>query len=409
MTERYRYITITLVAALVANLGILIAMGPARPVESDSIYYAEIARNLATGKGYINTRSPWPTAPAMDRLPGWTGVIAAAMIVTGAEVPSPLLMRVVNAILNIAAAVLVAYLTWRVTSSHLAGGIAGTGYAFYLPALGFMDMALSETGFVCLLTGAALLLLNGRYITGALLLGFGCYFRGNMILLPPFLAAYLWFAARQKLPAVVLALAAFSLAPGAWITRNAVSIPGCFPMMTSAAGEVFRGALNDATAGTWRHWGSWIFPNELPGEPQFQAVTATRNQCEVSKYYQARGFQWARENWTKLPGLMLGRLVRAYLPFTLVFEIPTLAGFACRTAVLLALLLGWRSWRVAVDVRYQHIMAMLFGLSLTTTLLMVAGTRHTFWLEVMAIPLCAAGIAAWWNQRQVSGSRAGTV
>ncbi|MFN7921676.1 MAG: hypothetical protein U0Q16_16365 [Bryobacteraceae bacterium] len=401
-----RPVTTVLLIALIVNVSILSILGPGRPVESDTVFYVDIARNVVEGRGYVNLRSPWPEAPTTDRLPGWTGMIAGALLLNGGKLSTPLLVRGLSGLLNVLAASLIAALALRVTRDPAVAVLAGLGYVFYLPALYLTDNALSEIPFVCLLCGGALLLLRHQWLPASLLLGAGCLFRGNMLFLGPALAIALFVWFRLRLATVAACVLAFAAAPGAWMIRNALVAPGCAGVLTSASGEVVRGALNPVVMYGWENWGYWVFPNEIPGEPKLREVAATRNQCETAKFYQARAVEFAKENWTGMPLLMAGRIARAYLPFTTHPTVASVLGFGVRGVLLVLVLATWKRWRQAIAGDYQTLLAALFGVSLFTTLALVAGARHSFWLETMVIPCAATGLLSWWRARSAADGQA---
>ena len=390
-----------ILAALLVNLAVLIALGPAVPLESDTIYFAAIAKNFATGQGYTNPRSPWPTEPALDRLPGWTGTLAAAFWLLPSAEP-PVVVRATTFVLNVAAAWLVALLAFRVTQNRIAAILAGLFYVVYLPALFFMHSGLSETALIVALTATVLCLLSGRWLLGSLLLGFSCLFRANYILLIPVVPVLLWWLSGRSKAIAAAGLALFGVFPGLWMLRNASN--GC-PMLSTTSGEVLRGTHNAVVFYDWSRLGLWIQPDDIPGEEKFQALAKRMNQCDLCRHYQAEAKEYAKQNWTRLPLVMAGRFYRGYVPIPGKLSGSSALGFGMRGIVLIGFVLLWRRWRAAVDERYQVILAMFILLSLATSLLMVAASRHTFWLEILLIPCLAAGAAAFLRKAAVPESR----
>lgn len=390
------YGVITIVFAFLVTAVVLLGLKISRPVESDTVFFAAIAKNWVQTHQYSNPRSPWPDAPALDRLPGWTSLIALGMTLFP-SLPTPVVVRGLTGLLNVLGAWLVARLAAKASGSDVAGLIAGIGYAVYLPALNMTDSGLSETGLIVFLTAAALTLLEGRLLLGSALLGLCCLFRGNYIFLVPLLPAYLWFRVRgaplQRQAVVILAgMALFCFWPAAWLYRNAQA--GC-PMLSTTSGEVMRGSYNDVVFYETSWLGGWIQPEYIPGEEKFQALAKRMNQCDVCRYYQAEGKEYAKAHITRLPLVAVARFVRGYIPIPGSLSVLSLLGFGSRALLFAALVLTWRHWRKQISGNYQVMLVMFAAVSLVTSIAMVAASRHTFWLEVLLFPCAAAGVASW--------------
>ena len=395
------YGVVIVVAALLVNMAVLVALGPAAPLESDTIFFAAIAKNFASGQGYANPRSPWPTEPALDRLPGWTGTLALAFWLFPSADP-PLVVRATTFLLNVAAAWLVALLAFKVTQNRTAALFAGLFYVIYLPALFFMHSGLSETGLIVALTATVLCLLSGRLLLGSLLLGFSCLFRANFVLLTPLLPVLLWWLWGRSKALAVGGLALFGLLPGLWMLRNAAN--GC-PMLSTTSGEVLRGTHNATVFYDWSQLGLWIQPDEIPGEEKFQSLAKRMNPCDLCRHYQAEAKDYARQNWTRLPLVMAGRFYRGYVPIPGKISAASVLGFGMRGIVLIGCVLLWRRWRGMVDYRYQVILAPFILVSLATSLFMAAASRHTFWLEILLIPCLAAAAVTFFTKAAAPAHR----
>jgi len=395
------YGVVIVVAALLVNMAVLVALGPAAPLESDTIFFAAIAKNFASGHGYANPRSPWPTEPALDRLPGWTGTLALAFWLFPSADP-PVVVHATTFLLNVAAAWLVGLLAFKVTQNRSAALFAGLFYVIYLPALFFMHSGLSETGLIVALTASVLCLLSGRLLLGGLLLGFSCLFRANFILLTPLLPVLLWWLGGRSKALAVGGLALFGLLPGLWMLRNAAN--GC-PMLSTTSGEVLRGTHNATVFYDWSQLGLWIQPDEIPGEEKFQSLAKRMNACDLCRHYQAEAKDYARQNWTRLPLVMAGRFYRGYVPIPGKISAASVLGFGMRGIVLIGCVFLWRRWRSMVDFRYQVILAPFILVSLATSLLLAAASRHTFWLEILLIPCLAAAAATFFTKAAAPAHR----
>lgn len=395
------YGAVVVIAALLVNIAVLTALGLAVPLESDTVFFAAIAKNFASGNGYSNPRSPWPDDPALDRLPGWTGSLALAFSILP-NVNPPIVVRVTTLLLNLAAALLMARLAFKVTQNRTAALFAGLFYVVYLPALFFMHSGLSETGLIVVLTAVALLFLNGRVLWGALLLGFSCLFRANFILLTPLVPAFLWWLGGRSRALAVGGLALFAIFPGLWMARNALN--GC-PMLSTTSGEVLRGTHNPVVFYDWSHLGLWIQPDDIPGEEPFQSLAKRMNQCDLCRHYQAEAKKYAVENWTRLPLVMAGRFYRGYVPIPGNVTGTSVLGFGMRGIILIGFVLLWKRWRTLIDHRYQVMLAGFILISLATSLLVTAAARHTFWLEVLLTPCVAAAAATFFTKAAVPECR----
>lgn len=388
-------------AALLVNIAVLAALGLGAPLESDTVFFAAIAKNFASGNGYTNPRSPWPAEPALDRLPGWTGMLALAFSILP-HVDPPVVVRLTTTLLNTLAALLLAKLAFRLTHSRVTALFAGLFYVFYLPALFFMHSGLSETGLVAVLAATLLLILNGHLLWGALLLGFSCLFRANFLLLTPLVPGLVWWLGRRSKALAAAGLALFGIFPGLWMVRNTLN--GC-PMLSTTSGEVLRGSHNAVVFYDWGHLGLWIQPDDIPGEERFQSLAKRMGACDICRYYQREARDYARQNWTRLPLVIAGRFYRGYIPIPGNVTGTSVLGFGMRGIVLIGVVLLWKRWRTVIDYRYQVVLAGFLLVSLATSLLLTAAARHTFWLEVLLIPCVAAAAATFFTKAAVPECR----
>ncbi len=187
----------------------------------------------------------------------------------------------------------------------------------------------------------------------ALLLGLSCLVRANFVLFPIFLGMllgswWLWSVVRgctsrarsperavqstdreYSRPEGVLArcnlalhfrrglvvagcLVLFYAPVAGWITRN-YRVCG-HPAISTLKGQTIYGGNNELVANDLNWWGYWVFPNSIPGEMPMHELAKTMSEYEVDKYYTQKAAKYAKENWFSYPRLLLGKLVRAYVP-----------------------------------------------------------------------------------------------
>ncbi len=207
--------------------------------------------------------------------------------------------------------------------SWLVTGFAGLGVALS-PALVFVAVSgMSEVAFLFLMILGLVLLTSGGILPhlGALSLGLAVTIRTNFILAGPlaFLAYLLLPSVRQEiakrfhLGGVVVLLVLFALPITAWTIRNA-RVTGQFPVLAAIEGETFRGSNNPVVATDRQFWGSWIMPDEIPGEaPKFE-LAKTMSDVELSRHYHNEGVDWIEWNPRDFAWLTVGKLVRGFLP-----------------------------------------------------------------------------------------------
>jgi hypothetical protein len=173
------------------------------------------------------------------------------------------------------------------------------------------------------------------------------------------------------------------------MVRNA-KVTGRFPVLAAIEGETFRGSNNAVVATDGQFWGSWIMPDEIPGEvPKFQ-LAQTMSEVELSRHYHDEGVDWINGNPRDFAWLIVGKLVRGFLPIPWNPQWATYVAFAYRGVILLLtalLAIGW--WR-RMNSLYLWFVAGMFLIVLVTTVRYYGNYRFTHcMLEVFLIPLIA--------------------
>ena len=405
---------------LIGVIGLLVLLifavhsGLATPFAAggDAAQYVGIGASIAHGGGYKNPAGLWPTEPAYDRMPVWPLILSVGMgIAPNAvdEVVSRLTNVLCLALAGIATGALCRKLGVRPSLCLVSG--------LYIPLSPILiSLALngmSEISFILIVSFGLVLAFSGpRYLyPAAVLIGLGPLVRTNFILVPLLFAALalLFPSARRALlsratvtPAV-LALCLTLLPASIWVIRN-YAITGRFPVLSSIGGETFYGSNNELTATTLNSWGGWAFPDAIPGEtPKAVLAKHLTNDLALSDYYYSRGRAWIRNHAAGLPRLILGKIVRGFVPLPWANS-PSLLEYMvfCSRLVLQALfLITIPFWWPGMNRTYLLFLAALGISHLVTTLVFFGQVRYSFcFFEVFAVPCVAFGIDRWLERRR---------
>ncbi len=442
-----RVLTLVLAVALVLNLGVAIGLGLNRPMQSDSFYFLCIAKSLAQGHGYVLQEGFWPAAPTMSRAPGWPWVVSLGLRALPGANPDAM-MRVMAGLLNTLAAGLVAGLAWVLFRRRLTAVCSGLAYALYPVALYEAYEGTSEILFIVMALAGTLLLLNRdwRRPVGVLTLGAAALVRPNFVAWIVFAGAVLaWQAVcygrsrttarsctapgspscgadvssawtdaeaggdtspttgapraahglsatnlHKGLMAVVLILL-FLLPPLLWAGRN-YHVCGHFPVLSTLRGQTFYGGNNSVVADTLEYWGYWIFPNSIPGEPTMYELSRTMSEHEVDVYYFNRGVAWVRQHAAAMPRLVLGKLIRAYVPVPWKPSAKSAAVAGCRLALYMLSGIGLCLWWRRLDPAFRVVLVAMVLANALTVVLFWGCARFAFELDPVLIPFAALAL-----------------
>jgi len=409
--------------ALVVNLFAGFCFGISRPIESDGDYYLQLAQSLASGNGYKVTRGFWPEAPSMRRLPGWPAVVAAALKAAPGAHPDTL-MRVLALLTNAAAAAAVCAMTVRILRRTPPAFFAGIFYAchpegIYYALNGFSEplfILLVASGITCLLpplrlddevvpAGRSADVLNRpsgipvpfREISGGIILGCASLVRAGFAVWPLIviglvvlrrLAGKWRVDCTGRLPALTIALLISFLPPLLWMQRN-YRVSGAFPVLSSLRGQTFYGGNNPVVADDREYWGYWVFPDRIPGEIPMVELARTMSEHEVDRYYYNRGKDYVLKHARDYPGLLLGKLVRAYVPWPWHPTAGSVAVSVYRWMLYCGVLLGLCSFRQHRDTMYGIFLAAMLLTSVLTVLIFWGCARFAFAIEPFLLPPAA--------------------
>lgn len=434
----WRVLGLVLVAALVLNLGIAFVLGVHRPMESDSFYFLCIAKSLAQGHGYMLQEGFWSAVPTMSRAPAWPWVVSIGLRVFPGGSPDGV-MRVMACLLNALAAGLVAWLAGALFRRRSVALCSGLIYALYPVALYEAYEGTSEILFVVLTLAGTLLVLSHdwRRFVGMLTLGAAVLVRPNFLTWIGFAVFAVacqrvyqrWSRAagsqgassccprcgadvpirldsggeadgdirptsglRKGLLAVVLVFL-FVLPPLLWAARN-YRVCGHFPVLSTLRGQTFYGGNNAVVADTLEFWGYWVFPNSIPGERPMYELSQTMSEYEVDVYYFNHGVAWIRQHVSAMPRLILGKLVRAYVPVPWKLSAKSAAVSMFRLALYMLSAVGLCLWWRRMDSVLRGVLVAMLLANVLTVAAFWGCARFAFELDPFLIPFAVAGCFA---------------
>ena len=385
---------------IAVDAAIIVSMGSDSPTGGDGPYYIGIAKSLAANHGYYLEKSFWPNQPEAARSPLWPVILTLpALVFSGANENA--ILRYTGAFVHGLSAALLALLTFHLTGTVAASALAGTIFALYPPASGLVMGGYSELAYLMVMFGGIILLLEGgrKAYAGAVLCGAGVLGRSNYILTPLMLILLLivfrpkvlikWRTVRLIAVGSVL----FGLLPAIWIVRNYL-VSGYFPILSAMEGETLYGGNNERVASDLSVWGYWIMPNEIPGEKTKHELAQTRTEFEVNKYYHDKAMDFIRANWYALPRLIVGKLVRGFVPVPWVPLATSYIAFFFRGCVYVAFVAAWIMWPER-NAAYSFLVGAMFLVTLATTIVYYGTFRFTFCVEPFLFPFIAgAAISA---------------
>ncbi|MDA0578700.1 MAG: hypothetical protein O3B24_11455, partial [Verrucomicrobia bacterium] len=318
--------------------------------------------------------------------------------------------------INAACAGLISLLALTLYRRPGVAALAGGFYALHPMGLACADEGMSEPLFILLVAAGAWFLLRGlagvtataRFgagrcavvLAGFLLLGLSCLVRANFVSwLLFFGAGVAWWTLRGGLwrrPAwwaLMLAGALLFTVPAlAWAARN-YRVCGAFPVLSTLRGQTFYGGNNALTAEHLKHWGYWVFPNAIPGETTLYELSRTMRELEVDVYYYEQGRAYLREHPARIPGLMIGKLIRAYVPVPWHWTPSTVAMAVVRLVLYALIIVGLcRAWR-STPRPYPLMLGAMALTNLMMVLTFYGYSRFAFALEPFAMPFAAVAAA----------------
>ncbi len=395
---------LSLAAILLASAIAIVYVGVrqlAVPMEGDVLHFALIAESIASGRGYVDSGTWFPSTPTMGRSPGWPLMAATGVALFKGSAPQTV-VRVQAWIVHFITVLLLYLLARRLGAREGVSAAIALAWGFNPSSLYYASRAWSETAFVMVCAAGCVAAVGGnRKWWAALLFGIAVLIRPNFLMFGAGVAlvAVATIVFKRTIPArSVLARYAtwallFVTPVLLWVVRN-YAVSGRFPVISTLQGETLYGANNAVVAQNVDYWGYWVFPDEIPDETPKQVLAQTRNELELDGYYHRKAVDFIRANLPHLPRLAVGRIVRGFVP---VPWNPSWEGYAValwRIAVYALVLLLWTRWRRALDPPYQSILAAMLFATLFTTVAYYGCARFTFTLEPFLLPCVAAGLGA---------------
>jgi hypothetical protein len=399
--------------ALMVRIGLAYKLGMARPMESDSHYYLQLATSLAHGQGYVAPDGFWPNVPSMQRLPGWPFAVSLALRIVP-FVSSDVVMRGLCVGIDSINAMLIAWLAWRLFARSRVALIAGVAYAVHPSALFLAYNGESEPLFVLLCLGGFLCVLHDgrRAYLAVLLFGLACLVRVNYVLWGGaivMMAVLRWISGRRPSSRVavsrsvvscLVSLVLFSLPVTLWAVRNH-HVCGHFPVLSTLRGQTFYGGNNPVVADTLKMWGYWVFPDEISGEPKAAELARSMSEYELDVYYYDQGKRYVANEWFSLPRLLLGKMIRAYVPVPWKPNWLSYGVGAFRMILYALSVMGlcwfWRGLRL----EYRVWFGAMTIINVLTVLMFWGCFRFAFALEPFLLPFAAAAAERLASRREV--------
>lgn len=384
-----------------------------RELGQDAPEYLAIAQSLAEGNGYKDTHGYWPDARTCGRMPVWPAIVALGLWIAPAGAPNEMVLRwtasLCLALVGACFAVLCRQLGVRSRSLCFLSGFA---VALSPPLVFIAVSGMSEISFLLLVVlGLSCLLAGGRWgYASALAFGLAALVRTNFAVFPIFWAILAlvsargrrWMTERYSMPTLVVFFVLTLVPTMLWAIRN-YSVTGRFPLLSTIEGEALWGANNPVTANDLEYWGSWILPDDIPGETKMADLAVTRTEVEVGEHYHDKAVQWVWSHPRELPRLLLGKLIRAFVPVPWVPLAASFAAFGYRLLldVLFVATLSW--WWRPLDRLYLLFLAAMLAVVLPTTLVFYGNYRFTHCtLEVFFVPCIALGVSRWIEGRKTA-------
>lgn len=384
------------VAFTLAHRGSLDVVPRGEIAGADAVEYEQLARSVATGKGYA-----WPDGtPTAFRAPGLSLFLAGVYTAFGLSYPMAYLaMACLGSVGTVSA-----YLLARELTAERPARWAAVFTAVYPPNVYDCSYFFSEALFAPLL-GLGLWLLARHVRTGGwweaagagLILGYATLTRSFGILFLPLFAAFLWKSGRGWRSAALFAFG-FVLVIAPWTVRNYLVFHRVVLVATNG-GSTFYGANNDIVTSNPRNLGGWVSTKRLPGRDE---IDAQPDEVSHDKKEWQLGLDWVKRNPAKFAAVSVVKVANCWMPFVShpsltrypVLNIVSTAPFLILIAIGLARSLLARDGRWAFAVLHLTIFA-----NLVMVVLFWGGPRFRDANAVVLMVYAVAGL--WWLRWRV--------
>jgi len=281
------------------------------------------------------------------------------------------------------------------------------GFAVSLsPQLVYLSISgMSEPSLVMFVGIALVLVLAGGnwFWLGVLLLGAGPLIRSQFVLVPAAFVVILVVGKgcrplldKRNAARLAVALALAYLLPLGWTVRN-YSVTGRFPLLSTIEGETFYGSNNDVVANDLEYWGYWVMPDLIPGEtPKLGLARSGITDPELNNYYHRKGAKWVQRNIPALPRLVLGKLIRAFVPVPWKPKLGSFLTFSYRSLLWVLYVALLPFWWPSMNRNYLRFCLAMFAVNLFAAVVYYGASRFTHvFVEVFFIPCIVLGLQRW--------------
>ena len=300
--------------ALVVRIGyVLVVVGDDPPV-GDALTYVRLGHGLAHGHGYVRADllAAGREVPTAEFPPLWPALLS---VPERLGITSPTGLRIVGAVIGAATVTVIGLLGRRVAAPAV--GLVAAGIAAVSPYLVSFDGSLQAEGLYVLLVATFLLLVAVAltdaaarwrwWVAAGFALGLAALTRTEALLLLPIVvvpvtkrgvdAAGWW----RRVGVVCIGVAVLL---GAWTVRNAVRLH-VFQPLTNNSGTLVAGANCDRVYSGYQ-LGVWRLDCALATD-----VTGL-SETEAAARYRRAGFDFARDNASRLPVVVATRIARTW-------------------------------------------------------------------------------------------------
>ena len=137
-------------------------------------------------------------------------------------------------------------------------------------------------------------------------------------------------------------------------------------------------------------------------------LSRTMSAYEVDVYYVNKGKTFIRENLPSMPGLMLGKIVRAYVPIPWNPSLRSSALAAYRWAITIGLILGCFYVWGGLSHEFRLALLAMWLTNVATVLIFYGAARFAFAIEPFYLPFAAVAVSELVFRKQVKSGSSGT-
>jgi hypothetical protein len=186
-----------------------------------------------------------------------------------------------------------------------------------------------------------------------------------------------------------------------WAVRN-YPVSGRFPLLSSIEGETLYGGNNEVVANDLKVWGYWIVPDFIPGETSKHALAkALPSDLALNDYYHHKAILWIKLHFRAMPRLVLGKLVRAFVPVPWEPLTPSFIAFGWRFVLYAAYVALVPLWWAKTSRIYLLLCLAMFLVHVMTTVMYYGVFRMTHcFVEIFFVPCIFLGLQEYFRMRR---------